>query len=421
MTTLQDAYAQLQIRHGASSRATKPSEQLVVQLVDLLLDFALTMRAGDIHLEPTRQTVRVRYRIDGLLHEQLSLPKEVGDLVIRSIKVRAEMATEMVGRSKPQDGRINFQAHGATLDIRLSSFPTLYGDVLALRVLDHTAVRLKLEELGLVPELLHSFEQLLRRPNGLVLVTGPANSGKPTTLYSALERLVSPHVKIMTLEDPVEYQMENISQAQISPQSGLTFASGLRAILRQDANVILVGEIRDRETAEISTRAALTGHLVLATLHTRHSCGAVIRLTDMGIEPHLMVASTSGILAQRLVRRVCPACAIHDEMASKVFARLWHHETGAQAPEADPGGFRRGKGCDACNGTGYQGRLGLFELLMLTDPLKRLILDRSTGSLYRAAVEHGMRSMLLDGLLKASKGQTTVEEVMRVTGETEAF
>jgi type II secretory ATPase GspE/PulE/Tfp pilus assembly ATPase PilB-like protein len=280
---------------------------------------------------------------------------------------------------------------------------------------------LKLEELGLGPELLRSLEQLLRRPNGLVLVSGPANSGKTTTLYGALERLVSPHIKIMTLEDPVEYQMEHISQAQINPSSGLTFASGLRGILRQDANVILVGEIRDKETAEISTRAALTGHLVFSTLHTRHSCGAVVRLTDMGIEPHLIVASTNGILAQRLVRRVCAACTASDDMAIKTFTRLWAHETGARPPDVDPGGFQRGRGCEACTGTGYQRRTGLFELLILTDPLKRLILDRAADSLYRAAVGEGMRSMLLDGLTKAASGSTTVEEVIRVTGETEDY
>jgi len=394
-------------------------DPFIVKLVQLLLSHGIGVRASDIHIEPTSVGARIRYRVDGILHEMLQLPPEIYDPLVRSIKIKANMATDIVGRSKPQDGRIDFESNGRQLDLRLSSFPTLFGDVLAIRILDRSSPRLALEQLGFPRHSLKEFEGLLRRPNGLILVTGPANSGKTTTLYAALDKLRSPHIKVVTLEDPVEYQMEGIDQAQINPVIGLTFASGLRAILRQDANIILVGEIRDKETAEIAIRAALTGHLVFSTLHTRHSCGAVTRLIDMEIEPHLIVASVSGIVAQRLVRLLCPDCKVPDPTPANTFVRLWTQEIAAAPPDLSLAAFCKGTGCPSCNVTGYQGRTGIFELLILTDALKQLILGHDTDRLYKTVVGSGMRTMLLDGLDKARQGLTTVEEVLRVTGEME--
>ena len=421
--SLRELYDDLRIAHGPVDRgrgASTPEDPFILRLAQLVLSYGLEIRASDIHIEPTASGARIRYRIDGILHEMLQLPPEIRDPLLRSLKVKANMATDVVGRSKPQDGRIDFEANHRTLDLRLSSFPTLFGDVLAIRILDRSAPLLALEQLGFPPTMLKGFEQLIRRPNGLILVTGPANSGKTTTLYAALNKLRSPHIKVVTLEDPVEYQMDGVDQAQINPSIGLTFASGLRAILRQDANVILVGEIRDKETADIAVRAALTGHLVFSTIHTRHSIGATTRLVDMEIEPHLILASISGIVAQRLVRLLCSKCRVPDPLAAKTFTRLWIQETGAAPAETSPASFSRGEGCSACNLTGYQGRIGIFEFLILVDELKQLVLERASGRLYKSAVASGhLRTMLLNGLEKAAQGLTTVEEVLRVTGETE--
>lgn len=417
--TLRELYEDLQFAHGRTS-AGGAAESFTMQLTELLFSYGVQVRASDIHIEPTAPGARVRYRIDGLLHELLALPPEVRDPLTRAVKLKANMATDSVGRSKPQDGRIDYVTSGRTLDLRLSSFPTIFGDVLAIRILDRAAPRLSLEQLGFSKDTFQAFWHVIQRPNGLFLVTGPGNSGKTTTLYGALEKLRSPHLKIVTLEDPVEYQLEGVDQAQINPAVGVTFATGLRAILRQDANVILVGEIRDGETAEIAIRASLTGHLVFSTLHTRHSCGAVVRLMDMGVEPHLIVASTSGILAQRLVRVLCPSCKAPDPLAVEAVRRLWTQETTAVSPP-NPEDIQACKsgGCPACSGTGYRGRTGIFEVLILNDELKRLIVGRDPARLYRVALASGMRTMLLDGLHKVAHGVTTLEEVLRVTGESE--
>lgn len=403
-------------RQGAPNSSEDP---FVIKLTYLILSYGLQIKASDIHLEPTATGARVRYRIDGMLHEMLQLPQELRDLLLRSIKVKANMATDVVGRSKPQDSRIDFESNGRKVDLRLSSFPTLFGDVLALRILDQSAPLVKLEQLGLPPAIFTEFERLIHRPNGMMLVTGPAGSGKTTALYAALNRLRSPRIKIVTLEDPVEYQMDGIDQAPINPAIGLTFASGLRAILRQDANVILVGEIRDKETAEIAIRAALTGHLVLSTMHTRNSFGASARLIDMGIEPHLILAALNGVVAQRLVRLLCPQCKTHDPLAVKTFTKLWVQETGQEPSQESVAALSKGIGCSACSSTGYSGRVGIFELMRMTEELKQLILDRASGTVHRRATASfgAFRPMLVNGLEKIGQGLTSVEEVLRVTGD----
>ncbi len=418
---LKELYDSLRMSQGG--RAVSSSDDpLVLQLSQLVLSHGLQSRASDIHIEPTLSGARIRYRIDGILHEVLQVPQEIRDPLIRSIKVKANMATENIGRSKPQDSRIDFEMDGHKIDLRLSSFPTLFGDVLAMRLLSHTAAPLTFDQIGFAPETLEQFERLIRRPNGFILVTGPTNTGKTTTLYAAIHRLRSPHTKIITLEDPVEYQLDGVIQGQINPTIGLTFSSGLRAILRQDANVILVGEIRDTETVDVAIRAALTGHLVFSTMHTRHSLGAITRLLDMKIEPHLIVASVTGIVAQRLVRVLCPQCQTADPIAASAFTRLWTQETGAAPLAESLSRLRKGIGCPACNATGYQGRVGIFELLILTDAVKRAILNQPAGGLYQAVVASGgLQTMLLDGLRKAARGQTSVDEVLRVTGETEGL
>ncbi|MBI3324549.1 MAG: type II/IV secretion system protein [Candidatus Omnitrophica bacterium] len=418
--SLRSLYDELRMsRRGSEARAQSSDDPFILKLSSLLLSHGVELRASDIHIEPSATTAKVRYRIDGMLHEMLQIPRDVSEPLIRSIKVKANMATDVVGRSKPQDGRIDFEMTGRTLDMRLSSFPTIFGDVLAIRILDRSKPLLQLEDLGMPPGVLRELERVISRPNGLFLVTGPANSGKTTTLYAVLDKRRSPHVKIVTLEDPVEYQMEGINQAQINPQVGVTFASGLRAILRQDSNIILVGEIRDKETAEIGIRASLTGHLVLSTLHTRHAAASATRLIDMEIEPHLIVASVTAILAQRLVRVLCAKCKQPDPEATKTFLDLWKRESVFPPPPADQLFTSHSAGCASCTFTGYQGRCGVFELLTLHEELKQLILDRASSRLYKAAISAGMRTMLVDGLDKVAKGQTTIAEVLRVTGETE--
>jgi type II secretory ATPase GspE/PulE/Tfp pilus assembly ATPase PilB-like protein len=419
LKVLYDDLRVAQSMQGPRGPATT-DDPFILRLSHLVLSYGAAVRASDIHLEPMAAGARVRYRIDGLLHEMLQVPPEIRDSLIRSIKVKSSMANEPVGRSKPQDARIDFEAEGRKLDLRLSSFPTLHGDALAIRLLDRSGGVLALAQVGFPPDVLREFERLIRRPNGMLLVTGPAGSGKTTTLYAALNALRSPRIKIVTLEDPVEYQMEGVNQAQVNPTIGLTFAAGLRAILRQDANIILVGEIRDQETANIAVRAALTGHLVLSTMHTRNALGAATRLIEMDIEPHLILASVTGVVAQRLVRVLCPQCKTPDPAAAKAFAALWTRERGGPPAPELAARLCRWAGCPACNQTGFHGRVGIFELLVFTDELKQLILERAAGQLHKSVKAlGGFRTMLADGLEKVAQGLTTVEEVLRVTGETE--
>jgi general secretion pathway protein E len=384
-------------------------EAPVVRLVNLLVENAITARASDIHVEPFEDTLRIRYRIDGVLFDQESPPRRLQAAVTSRIKIMAEM--NIAERRLPQDGRIRVTLQGRRVDIRVSTVPTVHGESIVMRLLDRSSVFMPLEQLGFSPEMRARFEGLIKRPHGILLVTGPTGSGKTTTLYAALDKINSSDRKIITVEDPVEYQLKGVNQIPVRSKIGLTFATGLRHIVRQDPDVILVGEIRDLETAEIAIQAALTGHLVFSTLHTNDAPGAITRLEDMGVEPYLVSSVLEGVLAQRLVRRICQACRVED-----VPSRADLEALGVD-PSRDYALFH-GKGCDECRGTGYRGRFGIYELFPITEEVRGLVLRRaSTPEIRRHAIEAGMVSLRLDGWLKAREGLTTVEEILRVTQE----
>jgi general secretion pathway protein E len=385
------------------------SEAPVIRLVNLLITRAAEAGASDIHFEPFEDRLIVRNRVDGVLHQVESPPKRLQAAIISRVKLMAKM--NIAERRLPQDGRIRVRVGERGIDIRVSTVPTVFGESLVLRLLDRSRVLLDLETLGFAGTDLAAFERLIARPYGMILVTGPTGSGKTTTLYAVLDRLNAPDRKIITIEDPVEYQITGINQIQVHPKIGLSFASGLRSIVRQDPDVILVGEIRDRETAEIAIQSALTGHLVFSTVHTNDAAGAVTRLEDMGVESFLIASAVIGIMAQRLVRRVCPDCAVPAPPDPALLLSLG-------ADPAATGGYRAGAGCDACNRTGFRGRIGIFELLPITDEIRGLVLSRaSAGPIREAAVRAGMRSMRRDGIEKAAAGRTTPAEVLRVTQE----
>ncbi len=382
-------------------------EAPVVRLVNLLIENAIAAEASDIHIEPFEDTLRVRYRIDGLLFDQEAPPRRLRDAITSRIKLMADL--NIAERRLPQDGKIRVALHGRRLDIRVATLPTLHGESLVLRLLDRASLFLPLDRLGFAPDTLARFLSLIHRPHGILLVTGPTGSGKTTTLYAALDKINAPDRKIITLEDPVEYQLRGVNQIPVKPKIGLTFATGLRHILRQDPDVILVGEIRDPETVDIAIQAALTGHLVFSTLHTNDAPSAIPRLLDMGAEPYLVASVLAAVLAQRLVRRLCPHCRVPYHPTPADLAAL-----GVPTPPDTP--LWRGRGCDHCRGTGYRGRLGIYELFVLTDDLRSLILRRaSSRDLRRLALDHGMRPLRLDGWSKACQGLTTVDEVLRVT------
>ena len=384
-------------------------EAPVVRLVNLLVENAISARASDIHVEPFEDTLRIRYRIDGVLFDQEAPPRRLQAAVTSRIKIMAEM--NIAERRLPQDGRIRVTLHGRRVDIRVSTVPTVHGESIVMRLLDRSSVFLPLEELGFSPEIRARFESLITRPHGILLVTGPTGSGKTTTLYGALDKINSPDRKIITVEDPVEYQLKGVNQIPVRAKIGLTFATGLRHIVRQDPDVILVGEIRDVETAEIAIQAALTGHLVFSTLHTNDAPGAITRLEDMGVEPYLVSSVLEGILAQRLVRRICPACRTPDTPSRADLEALGIDVNGHYT-------LFRGKGCDECRGTGYHGRFGIYELFNITEEVRSLILRRaSTPEIRRHAIDAGMTTLRLDGWLKARSGLTTVDEILRVTQE----
>jgi general secretion pathway protein E len=386
------------------------AEAPVIRLVNLLISRAAESGASDIHFEPYEDLLVVRYRIDGVLHEVERPPKRLQPAITSRIKLMAKM--NIAERRLPQDGRVRVRVRDRSIDIRVSTVPTVFGESLVLRLLDRSAVLLTLESLGLAPRDLTRFEKMIRRPHGMILVTGPTGSGKSTTLYSVLDRIRSPERKIITIEDPVEYQVEGVNQIHVIPKIGLTFANGLRSIVRQDPDIIMVGEIRDRETADISVHAALTGHLVFSTVHTNDAPSAVTRLAEMGVETFLIASSVAGILAQRLVRKVCEDCAVEGPPDEAVLARFSGRE------DMGGGRYREGEGCEACNMTGYRGRIGVFELMEMSEVVKKLVLEKSSaGVLREAALGEGMISLRDDALEKVSRGVTTLSEVLRISQE----
>ena len=379
------------------------SEAPVIRLVNAMVASAVEKRASDIHIEPFEKEFRIRYRVDGVLQQQESPPRELKAAIISRVKLMAKL--NIAERRLPQDGRIKIRTLGREVDLRVSTLPTLYGESVVMRLLDRSAGDFyDLPKLGFTPDMLELMVHFAQLPHGIFLVTGPTGSGKSTTLYSALKRINLVDRKIITIEDPVEYQMDGINQIHVNPQIGLTFASGLRHIVRQDPDVIMVGEIRDRETADVAIRAALTGHLVFSTLHTNDAPSAITRLTDMGVENYLLTSSLVAVLAQRLVRVICPRCK---------------QSGGAKlAPSGQMVESFRGAGCENCFHTGYRGRVGIFEMMQLNDELRRMIMKNEDASiLTEAALRNGMNTLRQDGWGKIAAGVTTVDEVMRVTQE----
>lgn len=382
------------------------NEAPVVKLVNLLLLEALDARASDVHLEGYADGLRVRYRIDGVLQEAPSPPAHLTAAIISRLKIMAEL--DIAERRLPQDGRIRLRLQDRQVDVRVATLPTLLGESVVLRLLDKERGRIALQDLGMAPDTYAQFSETISRPHGIVLATGPTGSGKTTTLYAAIDLIRTGREKILTVEDPVEYQLTGVPQVAVNDKIGVTFATALRALLRQDPDVMLVGEIRDGETAEIATQAALTGHLVLSTLHTNDAATALTRLLELGVAPYLVASTVEAVLAQRLVRKVCEACRV---------------ETQAQSGEIDllrASGFSattlwRGAGCPACRGTGYKGRLGIYELLVVTDDVRAELLRGGGASGLREIVRGKMRTIRDDGLRLVSLGQTTLEEVLRVT------
>ncbi len=383
------------------------NEPTVVNLVNLIISSALRERASDIHLVPFQQALQLRYRIDGLLQEKPPPPKQLHAALVSRIKIMADM--NIAERYLPQDGHIQIHHRGARVDIRVGTMPTIYGESLVMRLLEKNSRLLSPEELGLDAGRAALMRHLVEKPHGLFLTTGPTGSGKTTTLYSILQGVYTPEKKVLTIEDPVEYELAGVAQIPVRPSRGFTFAAGLRAILRQDPDVVMVGEIRDSETAEIAIRAALTGHQVFSTLHTNDAAGAVTRLVDMGVEPFLISSSLEGVLAQRLVRRICAACRVLSPAPEALRAKL--QSLGARTLEGD---FYLGAGCEECRGTGYRGRVGIFELLAIGPELRELILQRRSSAELKAAAVRTTITMQQDALLKASQGVTTLDEIVRV-------
>ncbi len=385
------------------------SDAPIIRLVNLILSQAVKARASDIHIEPFQRHLKVRFRIDGILYNTLSPPRHIHSAIVSRIKIMARL--NIAEKRLPQDGRIEIKIGDRPIDIRVSTLPTIFGERVVLRLLDKSESLLRLEELGLSDKQLKTFLKLIGQPNGIILVTGPTGSGKTTTLYAALSRINSPDKNIITIEDPIEYQLDGIGQIQVNPKINLTFATGLRSIVRQDPDVILVGEIRDLETAEIAIQSALTGHLVFSTLHTNDSAGAITRLIDMGIEPFLVSSAVNAILAQRLVRVICPYCK--EEYSPPLFSL---EEIGLTEDLVTGKKFYRGKGCSDCSNTGFRGRMGIYELLILDDEIKSLISRTSdSNDIKKEALKKGLITLRRDGAQKVLDGFTTVEEVIRVT------
>lgn len=395
--------------NAADDGATVDADAPIIKLVNTLIVEAFKSRASDIHLEPLAKTFRVRYRIDGVLHEMKSPPKRLQASIISRLKIQSNMS--IAERRIPQDGRIQTQVGGKLIDLRVSCLPTNHGESIVMRILDKEGLRLGLPELGFFTDDQQTFERMIGLPDGILLVTGPTGSGKTTTLYSCLNFINRPDRKIITVEDPVEYLLAGINQVQVSEAVGLTFAAALRSMLRQAPNVIMLGEIRDMETATIAINASLTGHLVFSTLHTNDAPGAVTRLIDIGVKPFLVASSTRCLMAQRLVRKVCKRCAEPYEPTESELRSL-----GIDPSNVQNATFKRGKGCSDCNKNGYRGRFGVFEVFVIDDEARKLIYDRVPSSVLRTrAREMGMRTLREDGARKVLAGLTTPEEVIRAT------
>lgn len=384
-------------------------EAPVVKLVNLMLSEAIGRGASDIHLEPYEKTFRVRYRIDGVLYDVMQPPLKLKAALSSRVKIMSEL--DIAERRLPQDGRIKLKLKNKEVDLRVSTLPTLFGEKIVMRILDKSNLVLDLTKLGFEQKAMREFEEAIRSPYGMVLVTGPTGSGKTTTLYSALSTINTVEVNIMTTEDPVEYNLLGINQVQVKEEIGLTFAAALRSFLRQDPDIIMVGEIRDFETAEIAVKAALTGHLVLSTLHTNDAPSTISRLLNMGIEPFLVSASVLLILAQRLCRKICKDCKEGEKVPIPAIVNLGFSEQEARSIKC-----YKGKGCNICNGTGYKGRIALYEVMPVRDEVKELILEgASAGEIKNTAVRLGMRTLRMSGISKIKEGVTTIEEVLRVT------
>jgi general secretion pathway protein E len=385
------------------------AEAPIIKLVNLLIARAVEARASDIHIEPFQDELKVRYRIDGVLHDAESTPKRLQAAIVSRVKIMAKL--NIAERRLPQDGRIRIRLGDQEIDLRVSTIPVLHGESVVMRILRKEGITIDLDLLGFPADVLGEFNRLITRPNGIILVTGPTGSGKTTTLYGALDKINSPDKKIITVEDPIEYQLKGVNQIQVKPQIGLNFASTLRHIVRQDPDIIMIGEVRDLETAEIAIQSALTGHLVFSTLHTNDAPSAITRLLEMGVESFLLSSTIRGVLAQRLVRVICPSCKTEDPAA----------------PGSEESGLLNllpgtklfmGKGCGHCAYTGYYGRSGIFELMSVDDDIRKLILrNADANQLRESAISRGMRTLLKDGIEKVREGVTTLSEILRVTQE----
>src|SRR6516165_1941331 len=397
---------------GAKAGTTNTLEEgdaPVIKLVHLIIQEAVTMRASDIHIEPFAERVRIRYRIDGVLMERDSAPRRLLGAIVSRLKIMGSI--DIAEKRRPQDGRIKILVAGKDIDLRVSILPTSHGQSVVMRILDRENIKVGLRDLGFGDEDWKRFSHMIKRPNGILLVTGPTGSGKTTTLYAALNELNRPDVKIITAEDPVEYYLPGVNQCEVKAKIGMTFARIIRAMLRQNPNILLVGEIRDLETAETAIQASLTGHLVFSTLHTNDAASAITRLVDIGVQPFLVASSVMGIMAQRLVRKVCPKCRQRYEPPSSTLKSI-----GLRPEIAKKANFMKGKGCNHCSKTGYRGRQGIFELMAMTSQIREMCFKgESTQNIRRLARKQGMRTLFEDGIIKVLRGQTTLDEVLRIT------
>jgi type IV pilus assembly protein PilB len=394
---------------GSGTNTLEEGDAPVIKLVHLIIQEAVQMRASDIHIEPFADRVRIRYRIDGVCIERESPPRRLLGSIVSRLKIMGSI--DIAEKRRPQDGRIKINVAGKDIDLRVSILPTVHGQSVVMRILDRDNIKVSLRDLGFGDEDWKRFQTLIKRPNGILLVTGPTGSGKTTTLYASLNELNRPDVKIITAEDPVEYYLPGVNQCEVRAKIGMTFARIIRAMLRQNPNILLVGEIRDEETANTAIQASLTGHLVFSTLHTNDAPSAVTRLVDMGVQPFLVASSVMAVMAQRLVRKVCPKCKARIEPPAHILQGL-----GLRPEIAKKANFMKGKGCANCNKTGYRGRMGIYELMIMSSSIREMTFKgEPTLNIRRVARKQGMRTLFEDGMIKAIKGHTTLEEVLRIT------